>query len=100
MPLQEVFYAAQAAKMQGVTRFCMGAAWHSPKTRDIERVGERVREVKALGLQTCITLAMFDAEQPPALESTGLDYYNHNVESAPEFAPAESDFKILIFICA
>src|SRR5204863_6046985 len=63
MPLQEVVDAAQAAKAQGATRFCMGAAWRSPKARDIERVSEMVREVKALGLETCMTLGMLDAEQ-------------------------------------
>jgi biotin synthase len=85
MPLQDVIDAAQAAKAQGATRFCMGAAWRSPKPRDIERVSEMVREVKALGLETCMTLGMLDAEQAHALESAGLDYYNHNLDSAPEF---------------
>jgi biotin synthase len=85
MPLQDVIDAAQAAKAQGATRFCMGAAWRSPKPRDIERVSEMVRGVKALGLETCMTLGMLDAEQAHALESAGLDYYNHNLDSAPEF---------------
>jgi len=85
MPLQEVLDAAQAAKAQGATRFCMGAAWRSPKPRDIERVSEMVREVKALGLETCMTLGMLDAEQAQTLEGAGLDYYNHNLDSAPEF---------------
>jgi biotin synthase len=85
MPLQEVVDAAQAAKAQGATRFCMGAAWRSPKPRDIERVGEMVREVKALGLETCMTLGMLDAGQAQALDDAGLDYYNHNLDSAPEF---------------
>jgi len=85
MPLQEVIDAAQAAKAQGATRFCMGAAWRSPKPRDIERVSEMVREVKALGLETCMTLGMLDAEQARSLENAGLDYYNHNLDSAPEF---------------
>jgi len=85
MPLQDVVDAAQAAKAQGATRFCMGAAWRSPKPRDIERVSEMVREVKALGLETCMTLGMLDAEQARSLESAGLDYYNHNLDSAPEF---------------
>lgn len=80
MPLQEVVDAAQAA-----TRFCMGAAWRSPKPRDIERVSEMVREVKALGLETCMTLGMLDAAQAQALDDAGLDYYNHNLDSAPEF---------------
>ena len=85
MPLQEVVDAAQAAKAQGATRFCMGAAWRSPKARDIEGVSEMVREVKALGMETCMTLGMLDAEQAQTLESAGLDYYNHNLDSAPEF---------------
>ena len=85
MSLQEVIDAAQAAKAQGATRFCMGAAWRSPKPRDIERVSEMLREVKALGLETCMTLGMLDAEQARSLESAGLDYYNHNLDSAPDF---------------
>jgi len=85
MPLQEVVDAAQAAKAQGATRFCMGAAWRSPKPRDMERVTEMVREVKALGLETCMTLGMLDAAQAQSLDAAGLDYYNHNLDSAPEF---------------
>jgi biotin synthase len=85
MPLQEVIDAAVAAKEQGATRFCMGAAWRSPKERDMERVTEMVREVKALGLETCMTLGMLDADQARSLESAGLDYYNHNLDSAPDF---------------
>ena len=85
MPLQDVVEAAQAAKAQGATRFCMGAAWRSPKARDMERVTEMVREVKALGLETCMTLGMLDAEQAQSLDAAGLDYYNHNLDSAPEF---------------
>ena len=85
MPLAEVMEAAQAAKAQGATRFCMGAAWRSPKERDMERVTEMVREVRALGLETCMTLGMLEAEQAQALKDAGLDYYNHNLDSAPEF---------------
>ena len=85
MPLAEVVEAAQAAKEQGATRFCMGAAWRSPKDRDMERVTEMVREVRALGLETCMTLGMLDAEQAQSLDDAGLDYYNHNLDSAPEF---------------
>jgi biotin synthase len=85
MPLAEVVEAAQAAKSQGATRFCMGAAWRSPKARDMEKVTEMVREVKALGLETCVTLGMLEAEQARALKDAGLDYYNHNLDSAPEF---------------
>jgi biotin synthase len=85
MPLSEVVKAAQTAKAQGATRFCMGAAWRSPKHRDMERVTDMVREVKALGLETCMTLGMLDTEQACALKDAGLDYYNHNLDSAPEF---------------
>lgn len=85
MPLIEVMAAAQAAKDQGATRFCMGAAWRSPKERDMERVTEMVREVRSLGLETCMTLGMLEAEQAQALKEAGLDYYNHNLDSAPEF---------------
>ena len=85
MPLADVVAAAEAAKAQGATRFCMGAAWRSPKARDMERVAEMVREVKALGLETCMTLGMLDAEQAHTLEDAGLDYYNHNLDSAPDF---------------
>ena len=85
MPLQAVVEAAQAAKAQGATRFCMGAAWRSPKPRDMERVTTMVREVKALGLETCMTLGMLDRQQARALKEAGLDYYNHNLDSAPEF---------------
>ena len=85
MPVAEVVQAAQAAKDQGATRFCMGAAWRSPKERDIERVSEMVREVRALGLETCMTLGMLDAPQAQALRNAGLDYYNHNLDSDPGF---------------
>jgi biotin synthase len=85
MPLQEVVDAAQAAKGQGATRFCMGAAWRSPKPRDIERVSEMVRVVSALGLETRMTLGMLDAEQAQTLGDAGLDYYNHNLDSSPDF---------------
>ena len=85
MPLAEVMEAAQAAKAQGATRFCMGAAWRSPKARDIERVTDMVREVRALGLETCMTLGMLEAEQAQALKDAGLDYYNHNLDSSPDF---------------
>ena len=85
MPLDEVLEAARAAKAEGATRFCMGAAWRSPKERDMESLTEMVREVRALGLETCMTLGMLDAEQASELKDAGLDYYNHNLDSAPEF---------------
>lgn len=85
LPLQEVVQAASDAKAQGATRFCMGAAWRSPKERDMERLTAMVREVRALGLETCMTLGMLDGEQARELKAAGLDYYNHNLDSAPEF---------------
>jgi biotin synthase len=85
MPVSEVVEAARAAQSQGATRFCMGAAWRSPKERDMAAVTEMVREVKALGLETCMTLGMLGADQAEALKDAGLDYYNHNLDTAPEF---------------
>ncbi|MGB8414762.1 biotin synthase BioB [Paraburkholderia sp.] len=85
MPVAEVVEAAQMAKDQGATRFCMGAAWRVPKPRDMAAVTEMVRQVKALGLQTCMTLGMLDAQQADELKDAGLDYYNHNLDTAPEY---------------
>lgn len=85
MALDEVVDAAQAARAQGATRFCMGAAWRSPKARDMGRIVEMVREVKALGMETCMTLGMLDAEQAAQLREAGLDYYNHNLDTAPDY---------------
>ncbi|WP_101048648.1 biotin synthase BioB [Macromonas nakdongensis] len=85
MPLDEVLEAAQAAKAQGATRFCMGAAWRSPKERDMERVSAMIQGVRDLGLETCMTLGMLDGEQAQQLKDAGLDYYNHNLDSAPDF---------------
>ncbi|HJL43139.1 MAG TPA: biotin synthase BioB [Myxococcales bacterium LLY-WYZ-16_1] len=85
MELDEVLEAARAAKARGATRFCMGAAWRSPKDRDLQKVLDMVREVKALGLETCATLGMLKAEQADALADAGLDYYNHNIDSDAEF---------------
>ena len=85
MPLDEVLTAARAARAKGATRFCMGAAWRSPKARDMERVTAMVREVKALGMETCMTLGMLDGDQARALKDAGLDYYNHNLDTAPEY---------------
>jgi biotin synthase len=80
-----VIEAARDAKASGATRFCMGAAWRSPKERDIEKVEEMVREVKALGLETCATLGMLAEGQAERLKLAGLDFYNHNLDTAPEF---------------
>jgi biotin synthase len=80
-----VVAAARAAKASGATRFCMGAAWRSPKARDLEPVLAMVREVHALGLETCATLGMLKDGQAEALKAAGLDYYNHNLDTAPEF---------------
>jgi biotin synthase len=81
----EVLEAAQRARDAGATRFCMGAAWRAPKDRDIEKVAELVRTVKALGLETCATLGMLEDGHAQALRDAGLDYYNHNLDSAPDF---------------
>ena len=85
MAVDEVVRAAQAAKDAGATRFCMGAAWRAPKDRDIEKMSELVSAVKGLGLQTCATLGMLQAHQAQALKESGLDYYNHNLDTAPEY---------------
>lgn len=85
LPLDTVLEAAREAKAQGATRFCMGAAWREPKDRDLEKVETMVREVKALGLETCATLGMLGEGQAERLKNAGLDYYNHNLDTAPEF---------------
>ncbi len=83
-----VLQAASAAKEAGATRFCMGAAWRSPTDRDVDKVAELVRGVRALGLQTCATLGMLKPGQAKTLADAGLDYYNHNLDSAPDFYPS------------
>ncbi len=85
LAIDEVLDAARSAKDSGATRFCMGAAWRSPKDRDMDKVEEMVRGVKALGLETCATLGMLKEEQAERLKVAGLDYYNHNLDTAPEF---------------
>jgi len=85
LPLERVVEAARRAKASGATRFCMGAAWRAPKQRDLERVVEMVRAVRALGLETCATLGMLKEGQAEQLKAAGLDYYNHNLDTAPEF---------------
>lgn len=85
MALSEVISAATRAKESGATRFCMGAAWRGPKQKDLLPVLEMVRAVKAMGLETCVTLGMLKEEQAAQLREAGLDYYNHNLDTAPEF---------------
>jgi biotin synthase len=85
LELDAVLEAARAAKSAGATRFCMGAAWRGPKQKDLEPVLEMVREVKALGLETCTTLGMLKEGQAQQLKEAGLDYYNHNLDTSPEF---------------
>jgi biotin synthase len=85
LSLAAVAEAARAAKSRGATRFCMGAAWRGPKQKDLEPVLEMVRAVRALGLETCATLGMLKDGQAEQLAAAGLDYYNHNLDTAPEF---------------
>ncbi|WP_088742581.1 biotin synthase BioB [Cobetia sp. QF-1] len=85
MEIQKVVEQAQAAKEAGASRFCMGAAWKSPRARDLEVVTEMVRQVKSLGLETCMTLGMVDTQQAKKLADAGLDYYNHNLDTSPEY---------------
>ena len=84
MSVAAVLAEARAAQAAGAGRFCMGAAWRSPKDRDLDRVCEMVEGVRALGMETCVTLGMLEAEQAKRLKAAGLDYYNHNLDTAPE----------------
>ncbi len=85
MDVSAVLKAAAAAKAAGAQRFCMGAAWRSPKDHDLGQVCAMVEGVKALGLETCVTLGMLRGDQADRLKSAGLDYYNHNLDTSPEF---------------
>jgi biotin synthase len=85
MPLEEVLTEARAARDAGAGRFCMGAAWRSPKDRDLDRVCAMIEGVKALGLETCVTLGMLTGLQAQRLKEAGLDYYNHNLDTSPDF---------------
>jgi biotin synthase len=85
MPLDEVITAAKTAKANGATRFCMGAAWRNPTDKNLERVIEMVSSVKDLGMETCVTLGMLTDQQAQRLKYAGLDYYNHNLDTSPEF---------------
>ncbi|WP_448102935.1 biotin synthase BioB [Luteibacter jiangsuensis] len=85
MSVEAVLAKAQAAKDAGASRFCMGAAWRSPKDRDVAKVAEIVNAVKSLGLQTCATLGMLTQPQADTLKAAGLDFYNHNLDTSPDF---------------
>ena len=85
MDVEEVVTAATAARDGGASRFCMGAAWRNPKDKDLDAVCEMVREVKELGLETCVTLGMLTGGQAGRLKEAGLDYYNHNLDTSPEY---------------
>lgn len=85
LSLDEVVSAATEAKANGASRFCMGAAWRGPKQRDIDKMTEMVRAVKALGMETCATLGLLKPGQAQQLSEAGLDYYNHNLDTAPEY---------------
>ncbi len=85
LPLSEVLSAAKAAQDSGATRFCMGAAWRNPTDKNLERVIEMVKSVKGMGLETCVTLGMLTDLQAKRLQQAGLDYYNHNLDTSPEF---------------
>ncbi len=85
LPLEEVLADASRARDAGASRYCMGAAWRSPKDKDLDKVIEMVRGVRAMGLETCVTLGMLKAEQAKRLKDAGLDYYNHNIDTSEEF---------------
>ena len=85
LPLESVLQEARIAKERGASRFCMGAAWRSPRDRDLVQVEAMIRGVKELGLETCVTLGMLNEQQTQRLKAAGLDYYNHNLDTSPEF---------------
>jgi biotin synthase len=85
LPLSEVLEQAEAAKAKGASRFCMGAAWRNPTDKNLDKVIEMIQEVKAQGLETCVTLGMLTRPQTKRLKQAGLDYYNHNLDTSPEF---------------
>ena len=85
MEVQKVLAEARLAKEKGASRFCMGAAWRSPREKDMPYVLDMVRQVKEMGLETCMTLGMLSGEQAQSLSEAGLDYYNHNLDTSPEY---------------
>ena len=85
LPLDQVIEAAQAARSKGSTRFCMGAAWRNPTDRNLDKVIEMIQAVRGLGMETCVTLGMLSEPQAMRLRDAGLDYYNHNLDTSPEF---------------
>ena len=85
MPLEEVIADAKLAKSAGASRYCMGAAWRNPKDKDLDKVIDMIEGVRALGMETCVTLGMLTGPQAQRLKDAGLDYYNHNVDTSPEF---------------
>lgn len=87
LPLQEVIEQAAEARANGSSRFCMGAAWRNPTDKNLDKVIDMVKAVKALGMETCVTLGMLTAEQTQRMKEAGLDYYNHNLDTSPEFYP-------------
>ncbi len=85
LPVEQVAAAARQARERGASRFCMGAAWRHPKDRDIDKVIEMIKAVREEGMETCVTLGMLTAEQSNKLKQAGLDYYNHNLDTSPEY---------------
>ena len=85
LPLQEVLEKAQSAKNNGASRFCMGAAWRNPTDKNLDKVIDMVKGVKALGMETCVTLGMLTEQQTERLKQAGLDYYNHNLDTSPQY---------------
>lgn len=85
LPLDEVIAAARAAKAKGSSRFCMGAAWRNPNDKQLEQVADMIQAVRAEGMETCVTLGMLSDKQAQRLREVGLDYYNHNLDTSPEF---------------
>jgi len=85
LPLDEVIAAASEAKSKGASRFCMGAAWRNPTDKNLDKVIDMITAVRGLGMQTCVTLGMLTEPQAERLRDAGLDYYNHNLDTSPEF---------------